>query len=220
MAAGQGVSIMSHDAIHRVISRACRDKQFRGLLLADPARALLAEGIELPAGVSIMVHESADDTLMLVLPGEGTTDRLEKLAMLPTGRVAGLPKGLEMVWKGSMLIVSGELSTESGVHLKRELLKAFSDIDVNMEGVTFMGSGGLSALLVGLKHLMEHNASIRIVNASAVVQSVMDISGFSDMFEMLRLEESGPLNPSQMFGDKVFPQTEFKPSANIDIPLA
>ncbi len=211
---------MSHDAIHRVISRACVDKPFRALLLSDPSKALETEGIELPPGVNFVVHEAPDDTLMLVLPGEGVVERFDKVARLPTGRVEGLPKNLDMAWKGSMLIVSGELSTESGAFLKRELLKAFSDIDLYMAGVTFMGSGGLSALLVGLKHLVEHNATIRIVNPSPVVVSVMDISGFSDMFEVLQIEESGPPNPTQMFGDKVFPQTEFKPSANIDIPIA
>jgi anti-anti-sigma factor len=210
---------MRRDVIHRVISRACTDKPFRALLLADPDKALAAEGIELPPGVKIVVHEAPDDRLMIVLPGESTTDYLDKVAKLPTGRVEGLPTGLDMAWKGSMLLIQGELTTESGTFLKRELLKAFTDIDLYMSGVTFMGSGGLSALLVGQKHLADHQATIRIVNASPEVVSVMEISGFSELFEMLRIEQDGVINPSEMFGDKVFPQTQFRPSANIDIPI-
>ncbi len=210
---------MRRDIIHRVIARASSDKAFRAMLLENPAKALLAEGIELPEGVSILVHESPDDTLMLVLPGESTTAYLDRVAQLPSGRVEGLPRNLNMIWKGSMLLVQGELTTETGGFFKRELLKAFSDIDVYMSEVRFMGSGGLSALLAGQKHLADHHATIRLVNVSPEVQSVMDIAGFSDLFEMLRIEGDGVINPSEMFGEKVFPQTEFKPSANIDIPI-
>jgi len=81
-----------------------------------------------------------------------------------------------------------------------------------------MGSGGLSALLVGHKHLADHNATMRIINPSPLVTSVMDISGFSDMFEILVISDDETPDPTQMFGRKVFSQPDIKVT-NIDTPI-
>ncbi len=52
----------------RIIARAWADDAFKAALLADPMNTLAREGFEVPAGLTIAVHESTADTLHVVLP--------------------------------------------------------------------------------------------------------------------------------------------------------
>ena len=52
----------------RIIAKAWADDAFKARLLADPAAVAAAEGIAVPAGVKIVVHENKADELHVVLP--------------------------------------------------------------------------------------------------------------------------------------------------------
>lgn len=52
----------------RIIAKAWADDAFKARLLADPAAVAAAEGIAIPAGVKIVVHENKADELHVVLP--------------------------------------------------------------------------------------------------------------------------------------------------------
>ncbi len=52
-----------------LVSKACSDEAFRGLLVSDPKAAIKAElGVTLPEDFTIEVHEEMQDTSHLVLP--------------------------------------------------------------------------------------------------------------------------------------------------------
>ena len=52
-----------------LVSKACTDEAFRGLLISDPKAAIQAElGVTLPEDFTIEVHEEMQDTSHLVLP--------------------------------------------------------------------------------------------------------------------------------------------------------
>lgn len=68
----------------KIIAKAWRDPAFKAALIANPAVALQAEGIEVPAGVTVTVAENTDKHFHLVLPpaptDELSLDQLEAAA--------------------------------------------------------------------------------------------------------------------------------------------
>ena len=56
----------------QLIARCWADEGFKQKLLADPAATLKAEGVELPAGLSIKALENTDKVFHLVIPAKPT----------------------------------------------------------------------------------------------------------------------------------------------------
>jgi len=52
----------------KIIAKAWRDPAFKAELIANPAAALKAEGIDIPAGMAVTVVENTDKQFHLVLP--------------------------------------------------------------------------------------------------------------------------------------------------------
>ena len=52
----------------KIIAKAWRDPAFKAELIANPAAALKAEGIDMPAGMAVTVLENTDKQFHLVLP--------------------------------------------------------------------------------------------------------------------------------------------------------
>ena len=52
----------------KIIAKAWRDPAFKAELIANPAAALKAEGIHVPAGMAVTVVENTDKQFHLVLP--------------------------------------------------------------------------------------------------------------------------------------------------------
>ena len=56
------------NAFAKIIAKAWRDPAFKAALIANPAAALKAEGIDVPAGMAVTVLENTDKHFNLVLP--------------------------------------------------------------------------------------------------------------------------------------------------------
>jgi len=52
----------------RVIAKAWADEAFKAALLSDPREALAREGIGVPEGLTLKVHENTPGTMHVVLP--------------------------------------------------------------------------------------------------------------------------------------------------------
>jgi hypothetical protein len=52
----------------KIIAKAWRDPAFKAELIANPAAALKAEGIDVPDGIAVTVVENTDKQFHLVLP--------------------------------------------------------------------------------------------------------------------------------------------------------
>ena len=75
----------------KIIAKAWRDPAFKAALIANPAAALKAEGIDVPAGMTVTVVENTDKQFHLVLPPE-PSDELsdEALDGVAGGGTSGL----------------------------------------------------------------------------------------------------------------------------------
>ena len=86
---------MSKDRValqQKLIDRAATDAEFRALLLSDPRAAIKAElNIDLPAAISLTVHEESSEHLHLVLPTENA-DELSDAQLEMAGGFGGVGK--------------------------------------------------------------------------------------------------------------------------------
>lgn len=176
---------MAVNPVKQAIIRACTDAGYRARLLADPRNALAEEGIEVPPGIEVRVHENTDNKIIAVLPGPQAAELRDRTQNIPSGAVANVPTGLTLEWQGAALVAIGRIDTNTAQALRRELLRAFMDVDLVMSGVTFLSSPGLAALLAGQKHLNAHDCHLRLYDISQNIRNVLEMVGFLDLFEVV-----------------------------------
>jgi hypothetical protein len=75
----------------KIIAKAWRDPAFKAELIANPAAALKAEGIDVPAGMAVTVVENTDKQFHLVLPpvptDELSDEALDGVAFFLGGKI-------------------------------------------------------------------------------------------------------------------------------------
>jgi hypothetical protein len=67
--------------ISELIEKCWRDSEFKKLLIANPGVVLAQEGIDVPARLTILVHENTTEVMHLVVPVKAQIDdaKLEKM---------------------------------------------------------------------------------------------------------------------------------------------
>ena len=60
----------AENPMQKIIARCWEDEEFKKRLMADPAKILDAEGVNVPDGVSIRVVEDTDQVRTLIIPPE------------------------------------------------------------------------------------------------------------------------------------------------------
>lgn len=173
---------MKINPIKKAIIRACTDAEFRNRLASDPRKALAEEGLVVPDDVQIVIHEPDENKMQIVLPGL-------PLAGVDASRkpfsevVTDIQESLKLEWREHLLIAEGRIDSATAPALRRELQRAFWDVDLDMAKVTFLSSAGLSALLAGQKHLNENDAKLRLFDVPETVSSIIEMAGFAEFFE-------------------------------------
>ncbi len=173
-----------NNPLSKAIMRACSEPEYRARLINNPRKALEEEGIPVPEDVNVVIHESSEDVLRVVLPcmTAGLPDKSKEPFF---GAVKDAPAGLGMEWRENLLVAEGRIDSTTAPALKRELLRAFWDVDLDLSHITFLSSAGLSALLAGQKHLQENDCKLRLLDVPEVINNVLEIAGFSEIFEMV-----------------------------------
>jgi hypothetical protein len=77
----------------QLVARAWSDDEFKARLLAEPTPALAEQGIDIPPGIEVQVHENTSTVLHMALPPKPTEDlsdeQLDAVAGGGTGSTAG-----------------------------------------------------------------------------------------------------------------------------------
>ena len=84
------------------------------------------------------------------------------------------------------IAVSGRVDTVTAPELEAGL--KFGDatcVVIDLEGVPYMSSAGLRLLLTAHKTMMGRGGELQIANAQPSVKEVLDITGFSDILNMV-----------------------------------
>ncbi len=80
------------------------------------------------------------------------------------------------------LIVEGRVDTNTSPQFQQAILNAFqkkNDVVIDFLNVPAISSAGLRALLIGQKTAASKRGSMKLTNVGAVVQNVLNMSGFS-----------------------------------------
>ena len=89
--------------LEKIIARAWRDPAFKAALITNPAAALKAEGIDVPAGMAVTVLENTDKQFHLVLPPKPTGELSDKdLDGVAGGFSGGMEGGMMAGWRISL----------------------------------------------------------------------------------------------------------------------
>ncbi len=174
--------------IKQAIARACGDSAYRALLLSDPRGAFAEANCEVPEAVEVLVREISAGELLVVLPEFPTVVFGQALSRLPMGTAPGVPTGLSLEWRGWTLIAAGRIDAITAPALRREVERAEHDLNLVLAAVTFISSAGLGALLAGQKHLVANGCTLRLVDVSEPVCTVLETVGFIDLFEIINRE--------------------------------
>lgn len=189
---------MSQNPLRNAILRSCTDPEYRKRLVADPAAALAEEGLEVPPDVRVVVHEPADDTIMVVLPGERSAELVQTVGTHEDGPVTDVPVGLTLTWRGRELVADGRIDGATAPALRREVLKCFGDVWLNLGRVNYLSSAGIAALVAGRKHLSAHDAHLYLSQIPDPVANVLEMVGLADAFDII--EPAAPYGYHDGFG--------------------
>jgi anti-anti-sigma factor len=97
------------------------------------------------------------------------------------------------------LLVTGDLDMAGGECLERVLLDiddAGRVVHLDLSGVTFVDSTGLRSLLAASRRAQLDGRRLRLVNPSAVVRRLLEITATTDLFEVV--SESGGVAPGDL----------------------
>lgn len=192
---------MKANPLQRVIERACTDAAYRTQLLAQPREVLADAGIDVPADVEVRVHESSEDRLLIVLPAQGECALGDAKCPLPEGPVADVPAGMTLAWQQSLnlpkrtLVVKGKVDATTAPALRREIERAFVDIDLDLSGVTTMSSAGLGVLVAAQQSLRGRGCSMCLRLVPEPIRNLLEVSGLLKLFEVQDINEYRHLFP-------------------------
>lgn len=192
---------MTSNPLKGIVARACTDADFRRRLLADPRRMLADAGIGVPADVEVRIHETTEDKILLVLPTSESVALGDATHRLPSGLVADVPDGLTLEWQTStvvpkgLLIAKGRIDESTAPALRRELQRAFVDIELDLAGVGFLSSAGLGALLAAQQHLKGQDCTLTLRGVPEMIRNVFELAGLAEVFEIHDLHEQTALFP-------------------------
>jgi len=90
-------------AFAKIVAKAWRDPVFKAELIANPAAALKAEGIDVPAGMTVTVVENTDKQFHLVLPPVPTDELSDEALDAVAGGGNAIAQQLALAYMGRTL---------------------------------------------------------------------------------------------------------------------
>jgi anti-sigma B factor antagonist len=92
----------------------------------------------------------------------------------------------------AVIAISGELDLASGPRLEEQLSAVDSDVTlvvVDLRGLEFMDSTGLSIIVRAHQRLAEHDCELSLVRGSPQVQRLLDLTGVSERVRLVGAPE-------------------------------
>jgi anti-sigma B factor antagonist len=86
-----------------------------------------------------------------------------------------------------VIVLSGEIDIATAPELQAALLArdgTHSLVIVDLTDVSFIDSTGLSALIVGVKHLRKHGGELRLAGLQPQSQRVFEVTGLTEVFSL------------------------------------
>lgn len=192
---------MKVNPLQRVIERSCTDAAYRAQLMTNPRDILIDAGIDVPADIEIRVHENSEERLFIVLPSAGESALGESKSKLSVGPVADVPEGLTLEWRNTLnlprrtLVAGGQINASTAPAFRREIERAFVDIDLDLSGIAHMASAGIGALVAAQQTLRGRDCAISLRLVPPHITHLLEMTGLLNMFEVQDVDEYRQLFP-------------------------
>lgn len=116
-----------------------------------------------------------------------TPSDAEELPIIETKEEHGLKISFERLKKDLTISLSGKLNTDAANWSKNNILSALDGADnvvFDLNGLEYISSSGLRILIAALKQLKKQGGSMTIKNIAAQVKEVLDMTGFTQIFNV------------------------------------
>jgi anti-anti-sigma factor len=88
----------------------------------------------------------------------------------------------------TVFAIEGKLDTTNSAQLQDELIAAFDEtkhLELDFAKIAYVSSTGLRVLLLGEKTAKKKEAEMTIINVSSEVMEIFDLTGFSDILNIV-----------------------------------
>ena len=100
----------------------------------------------------------------------------------------GLTLEIDQSPDGSVIHVVGEVDLYSSPELRKTILKTIPSAEgglaIDLSGVTYIDSSGVTTLVEGLRSAHEHDTTFVLVKPSAAVMQVLELARLDSVFEV------------------------------------
>jgi anti-sigma B factor antagonist len=86
-----------------------------------------------------------------------------------------------------VIVLSGEIDMATAPALQAALLArdgTYPLVVVDFTNVSFIDSTGLSALILGFKHLRQHGSDLRLASLQPQSRTVLEVTGLTEVFSI------------------------------------
>jgi anti-anti-sigma factor len=94
-------------------------------------------------------------------------------------------------------VVGFEEMTAANCHLFRKTAcaawKGHTNVDIDLSETTFIDCAGLGALIAVRNLTLKHNGVVRLMNPTASVQQMLDLTRTGQLFEIMNASDADPI---------------------------
>ena len=164
---------MDKEKLQEIVQRATTDLAFRERFIKNPKQVLTEQGFEVPTDKNIIILENTDDLFHVVLSSHNRSHS-------QTG--SGQPLSFR-VDKGTIFL-NGRLDSNSVSLVRETMVNWHSNLTVDLKGLQYISSAGLSLLLNTGKNLKQTGLTMILVNLKPEVRNVFILAGFDKIFKL------------------------------------
>jgi anti-anti-sigma factor len=154
--------------LQHIVQRTAMDAEFRQRFVEQPGDVLRDAGLDVPGDTKVVILENTDDLFFAVLPAGTEAERSS-------------PKGATMRVEGDRVFLSGSLDAVGVEQVRDDLLALDGPLKLDMGGLSYLSSAGLSLLLLTYKKLQKSGHTMHLTRVPPPIRNVLVLSGFDEM---------------------------------------
>jgi anti-anti-sigma factor len=164
---------MDKEKLQGIIHRTTTDRVFREQFIKNPKQILAEQGFEISPDKKIVILENTDDLFHVVLSSHTSNQNVVSSNQSFSFRV-----------DKETIFMDGRLDSNSVSQVRETMLNWGSNMTIDLKGLKYISSAGLSLFLGTRKHLDKTGLKMILVNLKPEVRNVFILAGFDKIFNL------------------------------------